>query len=156
MHRRVQQQAPSESVSNAPSETTEARSDRDKEVMEFLQREVDPALLTSSRSSGPAVRRGRPGKVDKSKKVLVLYVISCDTAQHDTCMCAAVVQSSSSSAAGDRSRRSCSSSTCLQPAGDQDREAEVRAGQYFIFRILGIIGTFLKFWEILGNSEIDT
>jgi hypothetical protein len=28
MHRQVQKQAPSESVSNAPSETTEARSDR--------------------------------------------------------------------------------------------------------------------------------
>ncbi len=40
MHRQVQKQATSESVSNAPSETTEARSDRDKEIAEFLQRDT--------------------------------------------------------------------------------------------------------------------
>ena len=133
MHGQVQKQA--------PSETTEARSDKDRkvvefvlrqEVAEFLQRDVDPGLLTSSRSSGPPGRRARPGKVDKTKKVPFMSVISCDWAQHNTCTCAAGVQSSSSSAAEDLSRWPSSSSTCLQPAGGQDREAEARAGQDLI------------------------
>ena len=74
LHGQLQQPSEAPSESNAPSETTvpsvttEARSERLKEVQEFIQRPVDPALLTASRSSGPATRLARPGKQDKSKK----------------------------------------------------------------------------------------
>jgi hypothetical protein len=81
MHRQVQKPAPSESESNAPSETTEARSDRDKLVEEFLQRPVDPALLTALRSSGPPGCRARPSKEDKLKKVQFIPELSCARAQ---------------------------------------------------------------------------
>jgi hypothetical protein len=162
MHRQVQGPAPSQSSalseSNAPSDTTEARSraEREKELAELMQRPVDPALLTVSRSSGPAVHRARPGKQDKSKKVQFISVISCDWAQHNTCTCNAGIQSSSSSTAGASSRRKTSSSTRLQPAGGQARKAEVREGRDSIYCNLGIFGNILKFWEHLGNSEIDT
>ncbi len=56
--------------------------------------------------------------------------------------CTAGVQSSSSAAAGARSWRPSSSSTCLQPAGGQDREAEVRAGQDLNFGRVEILGNF--------------
>ncbi len=73
MHQQVLQSAPSESselsVSNAPLETTEARSDRDKKLAELMLRQVDRALLIPSQSSGPPERRPRPGKVDKTTKV---------------------------------------------------------------------------------------
>ena len=102
-------------------------------------------------------RRARPGKVDKTKKVPFIPVISCDWAQHYTCTCNAGVQSSSSSStAGARSRRKTSSSTRLQPAGGQESAAEVREGLDSVFCNLGIFGNILKFWEHLGNSEIDT
>jgi hypothetical protein len=157
MDRQVQQPAPSESGSNAPSETTtEARSERDKQVAEFLQRPVDPALLTASQSSGPPRRRAHPSKADKLKKVQIISQFSCAMAQHNTCTCATGVQSSSSSAAGGRPRHPSSSSTCLQPAGGQASEAEVRQGQNSIFCNLCIYETILKFWELLGKSEIDT
>ncbi len=81
MHQQVQKPAPSESESEAPLETTEARSDRDKQVQEFLQRPVDPALLTASRSSGPPGRRARPSKEDKLKKVQFLCELSCARTQ---------------------------------------------------------------------------
>jgi hypothetical protein len=49
MHQQVERPAPSESgalsESNAPSETTEARSERDKELAALKQRPVDPALF---------------------------------------------------------------------------------------------------------------
>jgi hypothetical protein len=159
MHQQVLQPAPSESsalsVSNAPSETTEARSDRDKELAELMQRPVDQALLIPSRSSGPPGRRPRLGKVDNTTKVQFIYVISCDGAQHNTCTCNAGVQSSSSSTAGEGSRRKTSSSTRLQPAGGQESAAVGSEGEDSIFCNLGIFGNILKFWELLGNSEID-
>jgi hypothetical protein len=81
MHQQVQKPAPSESESEAPSEMTEARSDRDKQVQEFLQRPVDPALLTASRSSGPPGRRAHPSKEDKLKRVQFLCELSCTRTQ---------------------------------------------------------------------------
>jgi hypothetical protein len=81
-----------------PSESAEARSDRDKEVEAFIQRPVDPALLTASRSGGPPARRGRPGKQGTSKKVRFMSLILYHRSKHNTCV--AGVQSSSSSAAG--------------------------------------------------------
>ena len=114
-----------------------------------MQRPVDPALLTASRSSGPAAHRARPGKQDTSKKVRFMSLKFYDRTKHNTCT--AGVQSSSSSAAGGhfraRSRRKSSSSTCLQPAGGQEREVDVKAGQDSIFGNLGIFGTFLKISE---------
>jgi hypothetical protein len=142
MHRQVQRPAPSESSelseSNAPSDTTEARSERDKELAELMQRPVDPALLIASRSSGPPGRLARPGKLDKTKKVQFISVISCDRAQHNTCTCDTGVQSSSSSTAGARSRRKTSSSTRRQPAGGQESAAEVKEGLDSIYCNLGI------------------
>jgi hypothetical protein len=131
LHRQLQKQPPeTPSESNAPSETntpsepTEARPDRVKEAEEFMQRQVDPALLTASRSSGPTAHRACPGKQYKAEKVQFLSLIFHARTRHNTC--AAVVKSSSSSAAGGRSRacsrRQSSSSTCLQPAGGQERE----------------------------------
>ena len=85
-----------------------------------------------------------------------MSLIFYDRSKHNTC--AAGVQSSSSSAAGDRfwarSRRKSSSSACLQLAGEQEREADVKAGQDSIFCNLGLFENILKFWELLGNSEL--
>ncbi len=99
LHRQLQKQpseTPSESnapsETNTPSETTEARSDRVKEVEEFMQWQVNPALLTASRSSGPAARRVCPSKQDKAEKVQFLSLIFHARTKHNTCT--AVVKSS--------------------------------------------------------------
>jgi hypothetical protein len=130
-----------------------------KEVEEFMQRLVDlallPALLTALRS-GSAARRARPGKQDRSKKVRFMSLILYERTKHNTC--AAMRLQSSSQApplplevvpqsvpdSNHRPRRACR----LQPAGGQERKADVKAGQDSIFCNLGILGTFPKIWEI--------
>ncbi len=114
--------------------------------------ETHSAIHLKDREKGPPGRRARPGKVDKTKKVPFISVISCDGAQHNTCTCEAGVQSSSSFCAGEGSRRKTSSSTRLQPARGQESTAEVRKGLDSIFLQFGffwehseILGTFGKF-----------
>ncbi len=144
--------APTET--NAPSETTEARSDRLEEVDEFLQQPENPALLTSSRSSGPPACRARPGK---PKKVRFLSFLFYAKMKHNTCT--AVVKSSSSSAPGVRSR-ACSrvptaTSDLDVPAASRTAKTEsgdVKAGQHTLLQF----GHLSDFLQNLGKSHLDT
>ena len=80
MHGQLQEQskAPSESaiVGDVPpsSVTTEARSEREKEVEEFMQRPVDPALLTASRGGACSSCASRQAGEDKEGAVSVFHI----------------------------------------------------------------------------------